>query len=88
MARATGPPPDRSLWDGTAPVQQPESIKVKAVTAAQDVEVVSRALKEMNSTARADHHRIDLKDLLFNSSRDNQYSEIPAGVRNTLFCNI
>ena len=83
MARANGPPPGRSLWDGAAPTQ-PESIKVKAVPAAQDVEVVSRALKELNSTARADHQRIDLKELLLNSSREAQYGELPAGVSSAL----
>ncbi|DBA94363.1 TPA: hypothetical protein ACH3X1_001969 [Trebouxia sp. C0004] len=79
MARPNGLPPGRSQYDGTVAVQTPESIKVNSVPAAQEVEVASRALKEMNNVARADHQRIDLKDLLANSSRDSQYPELPAG---------
>ncbi len=81
MARPNGLPPGRSQYDGTVAAQTSESIKVNSVPAAQEVEVASRALKEMNNVARADHQRIDLKDLLANSSRDSQYPELPAGVR-------
>ena len=81
MARTSRPPPGRSLWDGSAPAQTSESNKVKDSPVAQNVEVVGRALKEMNSIARSDHQRIDLKDLLLNSSREAQYGELPAGVR-------
>lgn len=81
MARPNGLPPGRSQYDGTVDVQTSDSIKVNSVPAAQEVEVASRALKEMNNVARADHQRIDLKDLLANSSRDSQYPELPAGVR-------
>ena len=80
MARPNGLPPGRSQYDGTGPAQTPESTHVRTVPAAQDVEIASRALKEMNNVARADHQRIDLKDLLANSSRDSQYPELPAGV--------
>ena len=79
MARAMRPPPGRSLWDNP-PAQPSESDKVDTNPVAQSVEVVGRALKELNSTARADHQRIDLKDLLLNSSREAQYGELPAGV--------
>ncbi|DBA89731.1 TPA: hypothetical protein ACH3X2_004613 [Trebouxia sp. C0005] len=79
MARPNGLPPGRSQYDGTVDVQTSDSIKVNSVPAAQEVEVASRALKEMNNVARADHQRIDLKDLLANSSRDSQYPELPAG---------
>lgn len=81
MARPNGLPPGRSQYDDTVAAQTSESIKVNSVPAAQEVEVASRALKEMNNVARADHQRIDLKDLLANSSRDSQYPELPAGVR-------
>lgn len=83
MARPSGLPPGRSQYDGTITVQTPDSIKVHSVPSAQEVEVASRALKEMNNVARADHQRIDLKDLLANSSRDSQYPELPAGVRSS-----
>ncbi|KAL0048046.1 hypothetical protein WJX82_006459 [Trebouxia sp. C0006] len=79
MARPNGLPPGRSQYDGTVAAQTSESIKVNSVPAAQEVEVASRALKEMSNVARADHQRIDLKDLLANSSRDSQYPELPAG---------
>ena len=86
MARPNGLPPGRSQYDGSVAVQTSESVKVNSVPAAQKVEVASRALKEMNNVARADHQRIDLNDLLANSSRDSQYPELPAGVRSPYTC--
>ena len=83
MARASGPPPGRSIYDATPASQSSEGIKVKntpTVPEAQDVDAVSRAIKELSSTARSEHQRIDLTDLLSQTSRESSYSEVPAGV--------
>lgn len=83
MARANEPPPGRSIYDATPASQSSYAIKVNAPTVpeAQDVDAVSRAAKELSSTARSDHQRIDLTDLLSQTSRESSYSEVPAGVR-------
>lgn len=82
MARAIGAPPGRSIWDGASGSQPITSghRAGKDIPDAQDVDLVSRAAKDMQSIARADHQRVDLKELLVNSSREAQYSELPAGV--------
>ena len=82
MSRANGAPPGRSIWDGASGSQPITSASRagKDIPDAQDVDVVSRAVKDMQSIARADHQRVDLKELLVNSSREAQYSELPAGV--------
>lgn len=83
MARVNGPPPGRSIYDATPASQGSQAIKVNTPTVpeAQDVDAVSRAAKELSSTARSDHQRIDLTDLLSQTSRESSYSEVPAGVR-------
>ena len=83
MARVNGPPPGRSIYDATPASQSSQGIKVNApsVPEAQNVDAVSRAAKELSSTARSDHQRIDLTDLLSQTSRESSYSEVPAGVR-------
>lgn len=83
MARVNGPPPGRSIYDATPASQGSQAIKVNAPTVpeAQDVDAVSRAAKELSNTARSDHQRIDLTDLLSHTSRESSYSEVPAGVR-------
>lgn len=83
MARVNGPPPGRSIYDATPASQSSQAIKVNAPTVpeAQDVDAVSRAAKELSSTARSDHQRIDLTELLSQTSRESSYSEVPAGVR-------
>ena len=83
MARVNGPPPGRSIYDATPASQSSHAIKDNAPTVpeAQDVDAVSRATKELSSTARSDHQRIDLTELLSQTSRESSYSEVPAGVR-------
>lgn len=82
MARVNGPPPGRSIYDATPASQSTDRIKIDTPTVpqAQDVEAVSRAAKELSSSARVDHQRVDLNDLLFQTSRESSYSEVPAGV--------
>lgn len=82
MARANGLPPGRSIYDATPTTQSIAGIRatIPIVPESQDVEAVSRAAKEISSTARTDHQRIDLTDLLSQTSRESSYSEVPAGV--------
>lgn len=79
MARAGGAPPGRSIWDAAQPAST-ASTTTKSVPDAQNVDIVNKAMKDMQSTARDDLQRYDLRDLLVNSSREAQYSELPAGV--------
>ena len=83
MARVNGPPPGRSIYDATPDSQSTDRSKVDTPTVpqAQDVEAVSRAAKDLSSSARVDHQRVDLNDLLSQTSRESSYSEVPAGVR-------
>lgn len=88
MARANGPPPGRSIYDATPATQSSVGIiaDTLVVPESQDVEAVSRAAKEISSTARTDHQRIDLIDLLSQTSRESSYSEVPAGVCTSWLC--
>ena len=88
MARASGPPPGRSIYDATPASQSTDHLRVETpvVSEAQDVDAVSRAAKELSSTARSDLQRVDLNDLLSQTSREASYSEVPAGVRGIEQC--
>lgn len=79
MSRVSAPP-GRSLWDASQPTLA-ASTAANTVPDAQNTDIVGKAMKDMQSTARDDFQRYDLKDLLVNSSREAQYSELPAGVR-------
>lgn len=80
MSRVGAAPPGRSIWDASQPAAT-ASTAAKTVPDAQNVDIVNKAMRDMHSTARDDNQRYDLKDLLVNSSREAQYSEMPAGVR-------